>query len=97
VGIVEDRLNAQGEIAPGTEGWWRVFGARAQDVRPGDMVVTASCEFKVQERAPRGNGDLRDVAVPRFLGTDGQYYYLGALQAIAVLRYGTKHTLADSI
>ena len=103
MGIISDALDAQGTLQPGTEGWWQVWGARAQDIRPGDMVMMTytdapePIEFQVQEPAPRGDNDLRDVVRPRFLATDGTHHHIGALQKIVVLRRGTRHTLADSI
>jgi hypothetical protein len=36
---VTDALNAQGAIQPGTEGWWKVWGATLNDVRDGDLVM----------------------------------------------------------
>ncbi len=105
MGVISDALDAQGALQPGTEGWWQVYGARAQDVRPGDMIMMQSSdqpepvEFQVQDYAPRDapGKDLRDVVRPRFLATDGTHRHIGALQPIVVLRRGTRHTLADSI
>ena len=34
------RLDGQGALQPGTEGWWPVHGAHAIDIRPGDLVMT---------------------------------------------------------
>lgn len=100
MGIIENALDAQGTIQPGTEGWWRVFGACAKDIRVSDMVMveyadTGVREFMVSELAP--TGDISDVIAPRFLATDGNRYRVGALQKVVVLRRGTRHILADSI
>lgn len=95
MGIIENALTAQGVIQPGTGGYWRVFGARAQDIVTGDMVITDSHEFQVGQVVRRR--DLRDIVCPAFLGTDGKTYHVGALQPIVVLRHGTRHILAPSI
>jgi hypothetical protein len=102
MGVIETALAAQGTIKPGTDGWWQVFGARAQDIHPGDMVLIKDAdnnfaEYQVQALTPRGEGHLMDVVRPRFLATDGTHFTVGALQACSVLRRGTHHILADSI
>ena len=95
-------LDAQGALEPGTEGYWQVWGARTQDIQPGDLVMiryedTGISEFEVAELAPRGDGDLRDTIRPRFRAATGELFHVGALQPVVVMRKGTHHTLAGSV
>lgn len=51
-------INGQGRLKPGEEGYWRVWGASARDVQPGDIVVLRYAdgeagEYEVGEYAPR--------------------------------------------
>ncbi len=107
---VTDALDAQGTLQPGTEGYWKVWGARASDIRPGDLVMVKNqdnviSEYEVLDYAPRGReGTMMDLIRPRFrapaksagAGT-GQLFSVGAMQAVVVLRKGTHHTLAESV
>ena len=98
-----DQLAAQGDLQPGEEGYWQVWGARVGDIKPGDLVMLKysdapePSEYQVAEAAPRGDGHLMDTVRPRFLATSGELFTVGALQPIVVLRKGTRHTLAESI
>ena len=33
-------LESQGTLAPGTQGWWKVWGAGVGHVRPGDIILS---------------------------------------------------------
>jgi hypothetical protein len=90
---------------PGEPGYWRVHGARAYDIRVGDLVLTGwddddgirrHGDYEVAAFAPRGD-DLHDQIRPRFLATNGEWFSVGALQPIGLLRAGTHGTLADSV
>jgi hypothetical protein len=82
-------------LAPGTEGWWQVWGARAPHVRPGDVIATAGpdgaelswiADTFTAKAAPMRCG---------FVDLHGVRYTFGALAPLVVLRRGTHHTLAD--
>jgi hypothetical protein len=96
-----DALATQGILRPGTAGYWEVWGARADDIQAGDLVMISYddgiFEYEVSALAPRGNGDLRDMVRPRFRAATGELFNIGALQPVVVLRKGTHHTLADSV
>ena len=90
-----DALDAQGILQPGEQGWWRVYGARAEDILPGDLVMIKDDEFQVAERAPWGN--RWDTLRVRFRTAAGELRTVGMLQPVEVVRRGTHCTLAQSI
>lgn len=105
-GPVTAALAQQGKLEPGTPGWWQVWGARAVDIRPGDLVLagwrddageTNYREYEVAEMAPWGGDDRRDLLRVRFLTSFGTFASVGILQPMQLLRYGTRHMLANSI
>lgn len=87
-------FEGQGEIAPGTQGYWKVWGARPCDIRTGDLIMT------------KDGDDVRyDLILDRFaakaapirqglVNAEGEQFTLGALTPVIVLRPGTHHTLA---
>lgn len=96
--------NPDERLEPGSPGYWRVYGARADDIRPGDLVMSGwadddgikrHAEYDVVDLAPWG--DLRDSLRVRFLTTTGQHASVGRMQPMALLRQGTHGTLADSV
>lgn len=97
---IRTELETQPTLQPGETGWWKVWGARAQDIRPGDIVVVSTAgvidEFQVADPAPYGDG-LKDLIRRRFRASTGELFSVGALQAMTLLRKGTRNTLADSI
>jgi hypothetical protein len=88
------QVEAQGTIAPGTDGWWKVWGATWSHVRAGDLVLT-----KVDgEATPTLVADLFEAkAAPARVGIvtdDEQRVTFGALCPLVLLRRGTHNTLA---
>jgi len=90
-------LDAQGPISPGTQGWWQVWGARAHDVRSGDLVMliwdrdtesARHAEYLISEVLSN------DPVCPKFRSSNGEIFRIGALMPIILLRQGTHHTLA---
>jgi hypothetical protein len=101
-GPITVALAAQDGLQPGQPGYWKVWGALASDIQPGDLVMvkyedTGTREYEVTAPAPRGDGDLRDLIRPRFRAATGELFHIGALQPVIVLRHGTCHTLAGSV
>ena len=45
------KLEAQGDLKPGDQGYWEVWGARAMDIRPGDLVLM---RWSQDDEAKRG-------------------------------------------
>jgi hypothetical protein len=95
-----------GRIEPGTEGYWPVYGARALDIEPGDLVMSGwkdeddpaikrHAEYEVVDMS--SFGDLRDSCRVRFLTTAGQLRSVGMLQPMVLLRRGTHSTLCSSV
>lgn len=87
-------FEAQAKLAPGTDGFWKVWGAQPRHIRPGDLLVTLD----------EGNLDYALIqetylakAAPLRLGfiADGERFTIGALTPISLLRWGTHNTLAD--
>lgn len=94
-----ERYAAQGPLQPGDEGFWQVWGARAQDILPGDVLMVRwehddgsheIGEYEVIEVAPWG---AVGITVTTTTGT----IHVGHLQRIALVRWGTHNTLAGSI
>ena len=101
---VENHTETAAVLQPGEFGWWKVWGARAMDIRPGDRVmkgwadgdgVKRHAEFEVVELAPWG--DRRDDCRVRFLASTGLYTSVGMLQPMALIRQGDHNTLAGSV
>jgi hypothetical protein len=87
---VRAEIEAQPRLEPGTEGWWKVWGARARDIRPGDYVLTSDEEFFVQDVfAAKSIARLGIVC-------DGERSTIGLLCPVVILRRGTRHTLSES-
>jgi hypothetical protein len=84
-------IEAQGRMEPGTTGYWKVWGARPHNVRPGDVVLLApGDEFELVEDT------FTAKAAPMRVGLviDGERLTIGALCPIIVLRHGDHNTLA---
>jgi hypothetical protein len=86
---------AQGRIAPGTPGWWQVWGAGPHHIRPGDLVLWADHKTKAQE-CLLVEDTYESSAAPVRVGlvVDGKRSSLGALTPIIILRQDTRHRLA---
>jgi len=105
----DERISAQPAMEPGTEGYWKVWGARVADVRPGDLVMLKYSDepgtvfsYVVGERVRRpeyqGRPVLMDTVRPKFSDqVTGEEFTIGAMQPIVLLRWGTHNTLADSV
>ncbi len=101
------RLDGQGPLEPGQRGYWTVAGARAMDIRPGDLVLSAwkdrddpsvihHAEYEVTEMA--GFKDpMMDTVRVGFITTTGQFASVGMLQPMALARPGTHRTLSDYV
>lgn len=90
---IEELLTEQGPIAPGTQGWWKVWGAGVGNVRVGDLIVFLHDGEMITEGPVRllKRNSLRCS----FLRPDGTWFSLGrGYGPIVLYRQGTKHTLA---
>jgi hypothetical protein len=87
------QVEAQGVLQPGTEGWWKVWGARVSDIRPGDLVLSGG------DNADLIEGTFEAKAAPVRVGfiADGERFTLGALVPVIVLRRSTHNLLAGSV
>ena len=105
-----EHADTDGRLQPGMPGYWPIWGARAYDIRPGDLVMTKADdddddetgfggyhEFIVGEPAPWG--DLRDSCRARFVNTAeaGGFFSVGMLQPCQLWRQDTRNRLADSL
>ena len=91
---VKAEVDAQPVLEPGTEGWWRVWGASPHSIEPGDYVLCKDGdgvdEFYVQST-------YKPKSYPMTFGivVDGREMTIGALAGpLVILRRGTKNTLA---
>jgi len=87
---------AQGPLKPGDEGWWKVWGARPQDVRAGDMVLWQDSQG---QEAMLIEECFQSKAWPMRQGwiVEAEPLTFGSLAQIVLLRRGTCNTLADSV
>jgi hypothetical protein len=98
-------LDEQGVLQPGSEGWWQVAGARADDIRDGDLVMVKMlphdggpaiiAEYAVGTIIPE-DGMLGTIFI-KFTTPQGTEASFGRLCPVQVLRRGTHMTLADSV
>lgn len=90
---VKAELEAQPVPQPGEEGWWRIWGAMARHIEPGDVVLhNVDGEVQVdliQDTYLAKNAPLRLGVV-----VDGERCTFGALTEIVLMRRGTRNTLA---
>src|ERR1035438_6364265 len=97
---VTDALDAQNTISPGTEGWWKVWGARVNDIRPDDMIMVKPKDTEITEHVVTRivpESGMLDAMYLRFIDADGEDIRIGRMCAVIVLRKGTHHTLAGSV
>lgn len=92
----EALFEVQGSIAPGTEGLWKVWGARLAEVRPGDLILIKDGD---DSKFILIQGTFKAKASPAREGfyADGESFTYGALAPVIVLRWGTGHTLSRYI
>lgn len=92
-------------LHPGQEGYWQVYGARAIDIRPGDLVMSGwkdddgvihHAEYEVTEMTPFNAPSMNSIRVG-FTASTGLFGSVGMLQAMVIMRPGTHSTLADSV
>jgi hypothetical protein len=89
---VRAQIEAQPVLQPGEQGWWKVYGASARDIQPGDYVMTKGDEFFVQDTYEFSTTGIRIGLV-----IDGERCTFGFACPLILLRQGTKATLSGSI
>lgn len=96
-GVFTAQSSGAMRIQPGTQGWWKVWGARVRDIKPGDLVVskTDDGEYEVDL--------IEDVYTPKnhplrwgFI-IAGERVTMGALHSVIVLRQALHNILAESV
>ena len=104
-GPFTSRLDDQGGLEPGMPGYWKVWGATARDIRPGDLVLAGwkdrddpdvihHAEYEVAEMASFDAPTMNTIRVG-FITTAGTFASVGMLQPMALLRHGTHNMLSD--
>jgi hypothetical protein len=97
-------LDSQGSMRPGTQGWWKVWGARLSDVKAGDMIMVGT-------KAEDGSHVISEHTVTSIIREDGlagvmyftftdqagERHSYGVLCPVQVVRQGTHNTLAGSV
>lgn len=87
-------FEAQDALAPGTPGYWKVWGAGVNHVCIGDLVgtlVDGELRFDlITDLFPAKAAPLR-----RGFVSDGSQFTLGVLVPVVVLRWSTRNTLAS--
>lgn len=86
-------FEAQGPIAPGTEGFWKVWGAQVRTIRPGDLILTKDGD-DFRWDLILDTFDAKASGLRRGFVSDAGKFTLGALAPVQVLRWGTHNTLA---
>ena len=111
-GPVMQRLYDQedaGDVKPGDKGWWRVWGARAFDIRPGDLVMSGwkddgedgeiimrHAEYEVMEMASFTQKTMNTLRVG-FIASNGKFGSVGMMQPMQLVRWTDGNKLAESI
>lgn len=86
-------FESQPKMAPGTEGYWQVWGARARHARAGDIVISKSEDNTVVDY-------VAETFVAKSLGRvgiidgNGERFTIGQLAPVVLVRWGTHNTLA---
>lgn len=87
-------FEAQGSLAPGSEGFWKVWGAQVRHILPGDLVLTLlDDEVKADLVADLFEAKAHPVR-QGFISAEGDRFTLGALLPVIVLRWDTHNILA---
>lgn len=89
---VTDRLDAQGVLKPGESGLWKVWGARARHIQPGDYLMLKWGDEVAQHVV--ADVDHSEPIAARVTAVDGTSFRVGALQPIVLLREDTHNLLA---
>lgn len=84
-------------MQPGTQGWWKVWGARVSDIKPGDLVISKNkdgeyCVDLIEDFCMTTSYPIRHGFV-----IAGERTSFGALTAVVVLRQALHNILADSV
>jgi hypothetical protein len=96
---ITDALDAQGTIQPGTEGWWRVWGACINDIRQNDMIMVKPQNGEITEHVVTRiipEDGMLDAIYLRFIDADGEDIRIGRMCSVIILRRETQHTLSES-
>jgi hypothetical protein len=104
-----DQEDANGTLKAGDEGWWRVWGSCARDIRPGDLVMAGwkdkdhanngvihHAEYEVVEMALFDAPTMNSIRVG-FITTTGKFASVGMMQPMELLRWGTGAILGDHV
>ena len=94
MGIVTEKLESQGVLAPGEQGYWKVWGARAGHIRTGDLAMFRWADADEPDEIEIAEVLDRDPCAPKFRCTDGRVLRIGGLMPVIVLRHGDHNTLA---
>lgn len=87
-------FEAQQALEPGQCGWWKVWGARPVNIRPGDIVICKAEEGGTETMYVEDT--YASKAAPMRIGivVEGEEFTLGAFQPIVLVRRGIHNTLA---
>lgn len=104
-----DQEDAGNVKESGDQGWWRVWGARAIDIRPGDLVMSGwkddgedgeiimrHAEYEVVEMASFTAPTMNTLRVG-FIASTGLFSSVGMMQPMELVRWTDGNKLADSI
>lgn len=104
-----DQEDTNGTLKAGDEGWWRVWGSCALDIRPGDLVMSGwkdsdhanngiihHAEYEVVEMASFDAPTMNSIRVG-FINTTGKFASVGMMQPMELLRWGTGAVLGDHV
>jgi hypothetical protein len=91
-------FESQGVKQPGTYGFWQVWGARTQDIRPGDLLLSRKGETnEVCTDYVTDVFTAKSSSRAGFIDADGNRFTIGILAPMILCRWGTHGTLADSV
>jgi hypothetical protein len=89
-------FEAQGSLPPGTEGWWKVWGARVSSIRTGDLIfLKGQDDGEPEGHLIAGTFEAKATGLRRgFIVDNEERFTLGMLCPVVVLRRDTHNILA---
>lgn len=85
----------QGTLEPGQEGFWKVYGAKVNNIREGDLILTQGEEGEATFTYIKGTFTAKAAPMRKGLIDDkGEQFTLGALLPVIVLRWDKHNLLA---
>jgi hypothetical protein len=91
-------FETQGRLEPGTEGFWTVWGARAWDMKAGDILLSKVADTdEVEVDYIAETFKAKSPVRQGFVNQDGKRLTVGVGAPIIIVRWDTRGRLAEGI